>query len=435
MDRLEIGIIGIIATLILIAARMQVGVVLGIVSFVGISALTNTKAAWGIVTAIPHNFIAQWSLSAVPMFLVMGYLASQTGLTKGLFSSARILLGRIPGGLASASVIASAMFASASGSSVATAAAFSRIAVPEMLKSNYKPCLSTGVIAASGTLGSLIPPSVLMILYGIFTETSIGALFVGGIIPGILSAIIYVVMITMRAKADPELAPLNETTYSTAELIAAIKDIWPLPTLILGVLGGMFAGIFTPTEGGAIGAFIAALIALSRKSLNVKAVKNALFETAEGTCAVFFIAIGASMFSKFMGLSTVPTELANTVLPYVDSPVAIILASSVLFIILGMFVDGISLMLLTIPIVLPVLTQQGVDLVWYGIIMIKLLEIGLITPPVGMNVYVIKSALGSKVELTEIFKGTFWFLGMDILTLILLVLFPSITLFLPSLMN
>ena len=434
MDRLEIGIVGVVVSLIFIAMRVQVGVALGVVAFVGIAAITSTKAAWGILTAIPHNFIAQWSLSAVPMFLVMGYIAAQTGLTSGLFASARIFLARVPGGLASATVIASALFASASGSSVATAAAFSRIAVPEMLKSGYNASLATGAVAASGTLGSLIPPSVLMILYGIFTETSIGALFLGGVIPGILSAAIYIAMITIKARITPELAPPTGETHTREEVWAAIKDVWPLPMLIVGVLGGMFAGVFTPTEAGAIGAGLAMLIAATRRSLNWKAVKQALIETAEGTCTVFIIAIGAAMFSVFMGLSTVPTTMANAVLPYVDSPVSIVIAVAVLFVILGMFIEGISLMLLTIPIIQPILNSMGVDMVWFGIIMIKLLEIGLITPPVGMNVYVIKSALGNQVSLGQIFAGSFWFILMDVLTLSLLVAFPAITLLLPSLM-
>ncbi|AJE49219.1 TRAP transporter large permease [Celeribacter indicus] len=434
MDRIEIGLVGIAAALILIAMRMQVGVVLGIVAFLGIGALTSMDAAWGILTAIPQKFIAQWSLSAVPMFLLMGYIAAQTGLTKGLFASARIFLGRVPGGLASATVVASALFASASGSSVATSAAFSRIAVPEMLASNYRPSLATGAVAASGTLGSLIPPSVLMILFGIFTETSIGALFVGGVVPGLLSALIYIGMITIRARLDPTLAPVHEHGHSREDIWAAVRDIWPLPALILGVLGGMFAGIFSPTEAGAIGAGLAVLIALFRGSLTRASIREALIETAEGTCTVFIIAIGATMFSVFMGLTSVPMALADRMLGAVDSPIAVIGMIAVLFVVLGMFIEGISLMLLTIPIIQPVLQGMGVDMVWFGIIMIKLLEIGLITPPVGMNVYVIRSALGSSVSLSEIFRGAFWFIGMDVLTLVLLIAFPAITLFLPSVM-
>lgn len=435
MERIEIGILGIVIALVLMALRMQVGVVLGLVAFVGISVLTSVSAAWGILTAIPLNFIADWNLSAVPMFLLMGYIAAQAGLTKGLFQSARIFLGRVPGGLASATVIASALFASASGSSVATAAAFSRIAVPEMLKSGYKSSLATGSVAAAGTLGSLIPPSILMILFGIFTETSIGSLFIGGILPGILSAFAFIVMITVRAKLDPTLAPVNEVRATRQETWEALRGIWPLPTLILGVLGGIFAGFFSPTEAGAVGAAMAVLIAVVRRTLSVKAIRTALIETAEGTSTVFVIAIGATMFSVFLGLSSVPNALADWLLGVIESPVAVIMAIAVIYILLGMFVDSVSIMLLTIPIIDPILKGLAVDMIWFGIIAIKLLEIGMVTPPVGLNVYVIRSALGSSVNITDVFRGVSWFILTDIVTLALLIGFPAITLFLPQIMN
>lgn len=434
MDRVDVGIIGVVATLILIALRMQIGVVLGIVAFVGIAVLTSVSAAWGILATIPMNFIANWDLSAVPMFLLMGYIAAQAGLTKGLFQSARIFVGRIPGGLASATVVASALFASASGSSVATAAAFSRIAVPEMLKSKYKPSLATGSVAAAGTLGSLIPPSLLMIVYGIFTDTSIAALFIGGVLPGLLSTGMYIGMITTRARLNHDLAPLSEHKHSWQEIWEAVKDIWPLPTLIVGVLGGIFTGIFSPTEAGAVGAALALFIALSRRTLSGKAIINALIETAEGTSTIFIIAIGATMFTVFMGLSTLPNALADVMLNVVSTPVAVILAIAVLYVILGCFVDSISIMLLTVPIILPILKGMSVDMVWFGIIVIKLLEIGMITPPVGLNVYVIRSALGSSVSLTEVFKGALWFVLTDLVTLAILIAFPVITLYLPSIM-
>lgn len=435
MDRVEIGFVGIAIALVLIVLRMQVGVVLGIVAFVGIAFLTSTGAAWGILTAIPSNFIADWNLSAVPMFLLMGYIAAQAGLTKGLFQNARILLGRVPGGLASATVVASALFASASGSSVATAAAFSRIAVPEMLKSNYQPSLATGCVAAAGTLGSLIPPSILLILYGIFTQSSIGTLFIAGVVPGILSAVAFILMITIRAYINPSLAPSSNRRYSFAEILASLKDVWPLPALILGVIGGIFTGIFSPTEAGAVGAALALVIALTRRSLSREVVLRALIETAEGTATIFIIAIGATMFSVFMGLAAVPNSLADFLLDFVDSPIAIILAIAVLYIIMGMFVDSVSIMLLTIPIIHPILTGLDVNMIWFGIITIKLLEIGMITPPVGLNVYVIRSALGSSVSLSDVFKGAAWFLMTDIITLSLLIAFPAITLFLPEFMK
>ncbi|MBR9862236.1 MAG: TRAP transporter large permease [Rhodobacteraceae bacterium] len=435
MDRIEIGFMGVGVALFLIAIRTPIGVALGLTSFVGIWMITSLKASWGIVTALPHNFVANWSLSAVPMFLLMGYVASQAGLTSGLFSAARMFLGRIPGGLASSSVIASALFASASGSSVATAAAFSRIAVPEMLDAKYDRGLACGAVAASGTLGSLIPPSILMILFGIFTNSSISTLFVAGVIPGVLSALVYIAMITIRVKLNPALAPTPSQTYSWAEKRGALRQTWPLPTLILGVLGGIFLGIFTPTEAGAVGAFLAIVIALLRGSMTWDVVKRATIDTVEGTSTVFIIAIGAAMFSRFLALSGLPAYLSSVLLPVAGDPIILILMIGVLFLILGMFVESISLMLLTIPIVLPMLEALEVNLIWFGIIMVKLLEIGLITPPVGLNVYVMKGSLGDRVSLGEMFKGTFWFLGMDFLTLFLLIAFPALSLWLPSIMN
>ena len=435
MDRFEIGLTGVAVTLVLIAIRTPIGVALGLVSFAGISALTSTKAAWSILTSVPFSFVTNWNLSAVPMFLLMGYIASKAGLTTGLFQASCLFLGRLPGGLASSTVIASALFASASGSSVATAAAFSRVAVPEMLKLKYNPGLACGAVAASGTLGSLIPPSILMILYGIFTETSISQLFVAGVIPGILSALVYIAMITLRCWRKPSLAPRPAVRSGWAEKKAAFVRIWPLPTLIICVLGGIFLGLFTPTEAGAIGASMALFIGILRRSIDWGAFKTAVVDTAEGTSSIFIIAIGAAMFSKFLTLARLPNELADILIPYTSSPILLILMIGCLFIILGMFVESISLMLLTIPIVLPLLEANNIDLIWFGIIMIKLLEIGLITPPVGLNVFVMKSSLGDRVTLGVIFQGTFWFLAMDMLTLAILILIPGLTLWLPALMN
>jgi C4-dicarboxylate transporter DctM subunit len=423
------------AVLVLIGLRMPIGVVLGVVSFLGIVSLIGLEAAWGMLTSIPLNFVANWNLSAVPMFLLMGYIAARAGLTNGLFTSARILVGRVPGSLASSTVMASALFASCSGSSMATAAAFAKISVPEMLKAGYRPSLATGCVASAGTLGSLIPPSILMIIYGIFTNTSIADVFMAGVLPGILSAVMYIAMITTRAVLDPTLAPVSEAVHTRAELWAAVRDIWPLPALIVGVLGGIFAGLFTPTEAGAVGAALALLIALVRRSLSWDSVKKALVETAEGTCTVFLIVIGAVMFSTFLGLTSLPTQLAEQLLRLVESPLMVIFVVSALYLVLGCFVESTSIMLLTLPIIQPVLTGLNIDMVWFGIIVIKLLEIGMITPPVGMCCFVMKSALGNRVSLSEVFRGAGWFVATDLVTLSLIVAFPMIALYLPQLMK
>ena len=434
MDRLEIGFTGLAAVLALIALRVPIGLVLVIVSFGGIWAATNLNAAWGLVRAVPFQFIANWSFSAVPMFLLMGFVASNAGLTNGLFKSMRILLRKLPGGLACSTVGASALFAAASGSSVATAAAMSRIAVPEMIRAGYDKALATGSVAAAGTLGSLIPPSILMILFGIFTQTSIGALFMAGFIPGVLSALIYMVMIIVRAKLNPSLAPPMTERPAPGELAAALREVWPLPLLILGVLGGIMTGVMTPTEAGAVGAGLAVVIAISRGSLTVGIMRTALREAAIGTSVVFVIAMGASMFTSFMGLTGLPGVIADTMLGVSTNPLVLILMIAVVYILMGMFIDSIGLMLLTLPVLIPLLAGADVNMIWFGIIIIKLLEIGLITPPVGLNVYVINSALKGTVPLTTIFRGAMWFLAMDVVTLILLIAFPALVLWLPNMM-
>ncbi len=434
MDNLEIGVAGIVVALLLIALRVPIGIALGAVSVVGIWVMTSARVAWGMISATPFDFVGQWELTAAPMFLLMGYICTATNMTGGLFNALRLFLARLPGGLAVSSVGACALFAAASGSSVATAAAMSRIAVPEMLKYRYDRGLATGTIAASGTLGSLIPPSVLLVLYGVYAQVSVGQLFMAGFIPGLLSALIYMAMIVARVKARPELAGSVDLQVAPGERWAALKEIWPLPVLIFSVLGGIFAGIFSPTEAGAIGASVAFVIASLRGAMSRAAIKSALKQTAVSTTSIFLILIGSVFFTRFLALSGVPGAFADLILGVSSETWWIILAVAVIYLVLGMFIDSIGLLLLTLPLVLPLVDGAGLDLVWFGIIVIKLLEIGLVTPPVGLNVYMIKGALGDAVTLQQVFKGVGWFVAMDVLTLALLVVFPLLALFLPTLM-
>lgn len=433
-----IGIIGVFATLGLMAFRLPIAVALGGGSLIGIMMIINVPAGMGIISSVPFNFIGNWSLTAVPMFLLMGYICTTTGLTNGLFRAMRILLARLPGGLAITGVAASALFASASGSSVATASAMARIAVPEMLRHRYDAGLASGVVAASGTLGSLIPPSILMVLYGIYAEVSIGKLFIAGFLPGLISAALYMGMIMIRCKLNPELAggKLQEIEKASfSEKMEALKEVWPLPVLIFCVLGGIFTGLFSPTEAGAVGAIVAALIAIIRRQMTWEAFKQAIIFAVVGTSSIFAILIGTLFFTRFLALSGLPTDLADVVLSITGgNPYMIILGVAVIYVLLGMFVESIGLMLLTLPIVLPLVTGANMDLIWFGIIVIKLLEIGLITPPIGLNVYVIKGALGTQVSLQKIFQGVTWFILMDIAALLLIVLVPALSLMLPAIM-
>ena len=431
MSSITLGAVGVLVALLLIALRVPIAVALGLVSFFGIMELTNMRAALGIITAVPFNFIGNWSFTAVPMFLLMGYVCTTSGMTQGLFKAMRVCLSRLPGGLAIASVGACSMFAAASGSSVATA----RIAVPEMLRHKYDRGLATGVIAASGTLGSLIPPSILMVLYGVYAEVSIGKLFMAGFLPGLLSAALYILMIVARVKLTPDLAGKVEQHFTSQEKWEAIKEVWALPTLIIFVLGGIFAGFFTPTEAGAVGAFLATILAVFRGKFSRTNFVEALTATARGTGSIFIILIGTIFLTKFLALSGLPAWLASTMLSVSDSAVWIIVSVAIIYIILGMFVDSIGLLLLTLPLLLPIANGADMNLIWFGIILIKLLEIGLVSPPVGLNVYVIKGAVGNSVPLQTIFKGVGWFIVMDIVALLVIISFPELSLYLPSIMD
>jgi len=434
MVNLEIGIAATVVALALIALRVPIGLVLGAVSVGAIAIMTSPQVAWGVISATPFDFVGQWELTAAPMFLLMGYICTTTEMTSGVFNALRLILARLPGGLAVSSVAACALFAAASGSSVATSAAMSRIAVPEMLKNHYDRGLATGTVAAAGTLGSLIPPSVLLVLYGVYAQVSVGQLFMAGFLPGVLSALIYMAMIVVRVKATPTLAGSVAIDTRAEDGWAALRQVWPLPMLILAVLGGIFAGVFSPTEAGAVGAFAAFVIALLRGSMTLDAARSALVQTAVSTTSIFIILIGSVFFTRMLALSGVPSAFADVILGVSSDTWWIITAVAVIYIVLGMFIDSISLLLLTLPLVLPLVKGAGADLVWFGIIVIKLLEIGLITPPIGLNVYVIKGALGNAVTLQEVFKGVTWFMAMDVVTLALLIAFPALALLLPTLM-
>jgi len=435
MSNVAIGFLGVAIGLGLIALRIQIGVALGIVSFFGIAAIVNWRAAWGVVSSVPFNFVGDWNLTAIPMFLFMGYLASFSGLTSGLFKAMRILLSRLPGGLAIASVGACGLMSAASGSSVAVSAAFARIATPEMLKYKYDPGLASGVIASAGTLGSLIPPSILMLLYAYIAEVSVAKVFMAGFLPGLLSIFMFSMMIYIRVKLNPNLAPPVKETFSRKEKIDILFQVWPLPVLIIGVLVGIFLGVFTPTEAGAVGAVLAMLLALVRRSLSWKVLQSSILLTLSGTASIFMVVIGTVMLGRFLALSGLPDYITNIFLSTSNSQLSVILTVALLYLILGCFLDSIGLLLLTLPIILPLARAVGLDLIYFAIILIKLLELGLVTPPVGLNVYVTKSALGSLVSLPTLFRGVSWFIVTDLITLGLLVAFPIVSLYLPGLMD
>ena len=434
MSDLQIGGVGLAALIVLLLARVPVGVALGGVSLTGIYVLLGLKPTLGIVTAVPYELVAHWSLTSVPMFLLMGYVCYHANLTEGLFRLARYWLSALPGGLAIASVGGAAGFSAVTGSSVACAAAMGRIAVPEMLKSGYDKGLAAGSVAAAGTIGSLIPPSILLLIFGIFAEVPIGKLFVAGFLPGILTAIMFALMIYVRVRVSPSLAPTVRDEVSWGDRFAALYDTWPVILLVIGVFGGLFGGIFTPTEAGAMGASLSIVIALLKRELTWHKLREATAEAMQSTAAIFIIAIGANMLTRFLAFAGVSDFLSDLVLNEGISELALIIGISAVYLVLGMFLDPLGIMLLTLPIFLPVVESLRIDLIWFGILIVKYLEIGLITPPVGLNVFVIKGIVGDAIKTEVIFKGILWFLVADLITLALLIAFPEISLTLPTLL-
>lgn len=435
MSSLAIGFSGIGVLLFFIAMRVPVGVALGSVSLVGIIILRGPTAAFGALGNLPYDFAAHWSLSAVPMFLLMGAIAYHSGLTASLYGVARLWMGNLPGGLAVATNFASAGFAAASGSSLATAAAMGRLAIPEMLKLNYDKALATGVVAASGTLGSLIPPSILMVIYGWFTEQPIGKLLIAGIVPGLLTAVIYAAMIMGRCMFNPNLAPVLKEKVSWGERFRALGTVWPLPLLILSVIGGIYGGIVTATEAGAFGALMALIIGFAQGRMKYAALKASVLEALKTTATIFFVGIGAVLLTRFMAFSGIPVFLGGFVQEVALDPLLLILGMSVVYVILGMFLDPIGLLLLTLPVFLPMFEALNLDMIWIGVLVVKYLEIGLLTPPIGLNAYVIKGVVGDAVPLSTIFRGLLWFLGAEVVIMALLITFPELSLFLVNYME
>lgn len=435
MDDLTLSWVALAGLLGLLLARVPIGVALGGVSFIGIWIEVGPRSAWGILTSIPYDFIAHWTLSSVPMFLLMGYVCYHSQLTDGLFRIARSWLSWMPGGVAVASVGAAAGFSAVTGSSVACAAAMGRIAVPEMLRSGYDRGLAAGTVAAAGTIGSMIPPSILLLLYGIYAELPISKLFIAGLLPGILTAVLYAAMIIVRTKLNPALAPMDTDKVTWGERIAAFRGTWPVVALIIGVFGGLFAGVFTPTEAGATGAILSFLIGFVQRTLTWEKIRLAVQETLLTTSSIFIIAIGANLLTRFLALSGFTDFVSDTVVAGQVSPVLLIVGTMCVLFFLGCFLDPIGIMLLTLPVFLPPIEGLHIDLIWYGVLMTKLLEIGLITPPVGLNVFVIKGIVGELMTTEAIFVGILWFLAMDVIAVALLIGFPEITLYLPSLLK
>ncbi|MEC9344076.1 MAG: TRAP transporter large permease subunit [Pseudomonadota bacterium] len=432
---IETGLIGIGLLFVLLALRVPIAVAMLLVSWGGLAWLLAPSVAWGVLSSIPVEFAANWTISAVPMFLRMGYIAFYAGLTTSLFELAKALLARLPGSLAVSSIIACSGFAAVCGSSLACAAAMGRIAIPEMVRAGYDRNFACGTVAAGGTIGALIPPSIIMILFGIFAQVSILKLFVAGIGIGLLTALCYIAVILLVSWRRPDLVPRTLPQVDRGTIRAGLIEMGPVILLRIGLFGGLFGGIFTTTEAGAVGAALAALIAFVQRRLTVDILIRSVTETVATSGSIFVIGVGAMMFTKFLSISGTGDFVADLVngmdLGYYQLALLVV----IIYLVLGTFMDGIGAMLITLPIFLPILDSASIDLIWFGILLTKLIEIGMITPPFGLNVFVIRSVVGDLTSLVGIFRGILFFFVADLVVIALAIFFPSIILFLPSLMG
>jgi tripartite ATP-independent transporter DctM subunit len=432
MDPTLAGILGFVALFALLAARMPIGLAMLVTGAGGIAILNSATAAMNVMGSFPFTYSAVYSLSVIPLFILMGNFAGVSGMGTDLFRAAYVWMGHRRGGLAAATILACAGFASLSGSSVASAATMGKVALPEMRRYRYDPGLATGTIAAGGTLGILIPPSTVLIVYGLLTEQSVGQLFLAGFLPGLLLTLLFVITIFLVSRLNPGLAPAGERVPFAGRL-QALGGTGALLAVVFIVIGGIYAGVFTTTEAAAVGAFLTFLHGLWTRRLTLSRFFAALLDTIKTTSMVFFILIGAHFFSPFLALTRIPNNISIWIGELAIPALAILLIILVIYLILGCFMEGFAMLVLTLPIVFPIIVQLGYDPIWFGIIVVLVVEMGLISPPVGMNVFVVKG-VAPDVPLTDIFRGIFPFLGAMAVCVGLLIAFPDIALFLPETM-
>ncbi len=432
MTSITIGIFGFFALIILLFMRMPIAVAMGAVGVVGMSYLLGWDAGLNLLKTAPYASVAKYGFSVVPLFILMGNFCFHAGVSKDLYHTINKWVGQFRGGLAMATIGACGFFAAVSGSSLATAATMGTVALPEMKKYRYRAELATGTIAAGGTLGILIPPSTVLIIYAILTEQSIASLFMAGIIPGILEAFFYLSTIYILCRLRPDWGPPgNKTKFG--EKILSLKNLWVIVILFLVVMGGIYTGIFSPTEAAGVGAFVAFVIAIARRRLGKKGFSSALMDTMKTTAMIHTILIGAMLLGYFMSVTRLPFELAEVVGGLELNRYFILGGIIAVYVLLGCMMIPMAMIILTIPIVFPLITTLGFDPIWFGIISVRIFEIAQVTPPVGMNIFII-SGVAKDVPMETIYRGVIPFFIADICHLALLIIFPQLAMFLPNLM-
>jgi tripartite ATP-independent transporter DctM subunit len=414
---------------------VPIAVAMGIVGIVGYAYMRDWN--WTVAFALAQTKVYEtgrnYTLSVVPLFILMGNFVTRAGMSQELFRAAYAFIGHLRGGLAMATVVACAGFGAICGSSIATAATMAKVAYPSMKRFGYADHLAAGAIAAGGTLGIMIPPSTIMVIYGVFTETNIGKLFAAGVLPGILGAALLCLAVVYVTRRDPRAGPPGERV-AWSERMAALKEVWGVAALFLFVMGGIYGGAFTATEGAGMGAFGAMVFAVSRRTLGWRALYAALVESARTTAMLFVILIGALIFAEFVNITTMPADLKGLVTRFDVPPTVVVAAICAIYVILGTAMEELSMILLTIPVFFPVIVGLGFDPLWFGVLIVVVVEIGLISPPVGMNLFVLKTLLPG-VSTDTVFRGVMPFMVADVIRMALLIAFPIISLFLPSLMR
>ena len=429
------ALIGLGLMMALALLRVPIAVSMGVIGFLGVAYLRdwNFAPAFAMVQTKVYETGRNYTLSVVPLFILMGILVTRAGMSQELFRAAYVFIGHLRGGLAMATVVACAGFGAICGSSIATAATMAKVAYPAMKRLGYSDALSTGAIASGGTLGILIPPSTLMVIYGVMTETSIGKLFAAGVLPGILATFLLCMAVLWITWRDPNAGPRGERS-TWAQRFTAVKGIWTVAGLFIVVMGGIYGGVFTATEGAGIGASGAFFFALARGALPPKVLYEVLVESARTTAMLFTILIAATMFSNFVNFTSMPNDLKDGITHLGLPPLAVIGAMMVVYVVLGTIMEELTMVLLTIPVFFPVVTQMGFDPVWFGVLIVLVVQVGLISPPVGMNMFVM-NALLPEVSLMQIFRGSAIFCVPLAAGLVLVLLFPQLALWLPSFMK
>jgi C4-dicarboxylate transporter, DctM subunit len=428
-----VALIGFIVLFVLMLLRVPVGMAMGLVGVTGYSYIVGVGPALKLVGQTSMRTVTDYTFGVIPMFMLMGAFVSISGVSKELFRAANAFVGHLRGGLGVATVVACGGFAAICGSSVATAATFAGVAYPEMRRYGYPQSFSTGVIAAGGTLGAMLPPSTVLAVYAILTQQDIGKLFMAGVLPGLLAISMYVLTIVLIVTIKPDLLPAGKA-QPWSERLDGLKDVWAPLFLFVFVIGGLYGGFFTPTEAGGVGASGAFLLGVARGKLNRAQIREALLQATRTSAAVFTVLIGALLFGYFLTITQTPQKLTEFMTSLGVGRYGVLALIMVMYLVLGCLMDAMAMIILTVPIIFPVIVQLGFDPIWFGIIIVMTVELGLIHPPVGMNVFVIKSVV-KDVSFTTIFKGVLPFVATDLIRLVILIAFPMIALWLPNRMG